>query len=75
MGINCRLTNALCIVNPRDTETVISCCTGGQDCGVVNRCAHDANSKRGILRVCRVYLAKRSTDKAVFQCVAQFEGI
>ena len=33
IGINCRLTNALCIVNPRDTETVVSSCTGGQVSG------------------------------------------
>ena len=42
---------------------------------VVDRRAHDANSKHRILSICRTYLAKRSTDKAVFQCYAQFEGI
>ena len=42
---------------------------------MVGRRAHDANSKRRILSVCRVYLAKSSTDKAVFQHFAQFEGI
>ena len=38
----------------------------GQDLGVVNRRAHDANSKPMILSVYRVYLAKRSTHKTVY---------
>ena len=50
----CLLTNACCIVNPRNTETIISYCTGGQVS------AHNANSKRKILSVCRMYLAKEA---------------
>ena len=41
--------------------------------GVVDRRAHDVNSKHRILSTCRAYLAKRSTDKAVFHSFAQFE--
>ena len=42
---------------------------------MVGKCVHDANSKRRILRVCRVYLAKRSIGKVVLHSFAQFEGI
>ena len=28
-----------------------------------------------ILSICREYVAKRSADKAVFQCCAQFEAL
>ena len=36
---------------------------------------YDGNSKRRILTACRVNVAKRTTDKAVFQSFGQFEGI
>ena len=34
--------------------------------GLVNRCAHDANSKCWILYVCRVYLAKDAQTRQFF---------
>ena len=59
------LTNACCIVNPRNTETVVSHCTSGQVP------AHNANSKCKILSVCRMYLAKEAQTGRF----SKFEGI
>ena len=56
------LTNAWCIVNPRKPSSHVIHLHVVRYLGVVNRHAHNANSKCRILSDCRV---KRSTDKAV----------
>ena len=43
--------------------------------GLVDMHAHNANSKHRISSTFKVYLTKRSTDKAGFQCFPQFEDI